>query len=106
MRCSPASTPRHWLPVHSILSWTADFQSVCDASTALGRYTYRMPARACTTRVGGLVVALGIGAAVTVGWNPALAWADEPGSAGGSTTSSDTQPAATEPKTDDATTTT
>jgi len=47
-------------------------------------------------RVGGIAVALGVGAAIVTGWGGGLAWADESGGTPGSTTassSSDTQPA-------------
>jgi nucleoside phosphorylase len=47
-----------------------------------------MPREAYICRVGGLVVALGVGAAIMTGWNSGLAWADEPGGTSGSSTSS------------------
>jgi hypothetical protein len=61
-----------------------------------------MPREAYVGRVGGLVVALGIGAALVTGWNSGLAWADESGGTFGSTTSSTasgTQQAADTPST-------
>ncbi len=39
-------------------------------------------------RVGGLAVALSLGAAILTGWNSGLAWADESGGTAGSTGSS------------------
>lgn len=43
---------------------------------------YRMRSEACVCRVGGLAVALAVGAAVVSGWSGGLAWADDsPGSA-------------------------
>jgi nucleoside phosphorylase len=62
----------------------------------LKRYTYRMPAEAFVGRVGGLAVALGVGAAIVTGWGSGLAWADEPGSSASSATSG-TEPAKTKP---------
>jgi len=49
-----------------------------------------MPVGAWLRRVGGLTVALGIGAAVMTGWQSGLAWADETDGAVGSTSSSTT----------------
>jgi nucleoside phosphorylase len=49
-----------------------------------------MPVGAWLRRVGGLTVALGLGAAVMTGWQSGLAWADETDGAVGSTTSSTT----------------
>jgi nucleoside phosphorylase len=45
-----------------------------------------MPFKAYLGRVGGLAVALGVGAAVMTGWHSGLAWADETGGTAGSTT--------------------
>src|SRR5262245_10601035 len=47
-----------------------------------------MPSEAYIGRVGGLVVAVGVGAAIVTGWNSSLAWADEPGGTTESSTSS------------------
>jgi beta-galactosidase len=55
-----------------------------------------MPSQAYVGRVGGVAVALGVGAAIVTGWGGGLAWADESGGTPGSNTassSSDTQPA-------------
>src|SRR5690349_7714361 len=49
-----------------------------------------MPVGAWLRRVGGLTVALGIGAAIMTGWQSGLAWADETDGAVGSTSSSTT----------------
>jgi nucleoside phosphorylase len=49
-----------------------------------------MPVKACAGRVGGIAVALGVGAAVMTGWQSGLAWADEPDGTAGSTTSNST----------------
>src|SRR3954452_11865045 len=46
-----------------------------------------MPFKAYLGRVGGLTVALGVGAAVMTGWHSGVAWADETGGTAGSTTS-------------------
>ncbi len=57
-----------------------------------------MPGKAFVGRVGGLAVALGLGAAIVTGWSSGPAWADESGGKAGSTTSSttsDTEPAKT-----------
>ena len=43
----------------------------------LRRYTYRMPGEAYMGRIGGLAVALGVGAAVLSGWSSGLASADD-----------------------------
>ena len=47
-----------------------------------------MPGKAYVGRVGGLAVALGVGAAIVTGWGSGLAWADESGGAAASTDSS------------------
>jgi nucleoside phosphorylase len=47
-----------------------------------------MPSEAYVGRVGGLVVALGVGVAIVTGWNSGLARADEPGGPAASTASS------------------
>lgn len=52
------------------------------------RYTYRMPAEAYLGRVGGLAVALSLGAAILTGWNSGVARADESAGTTGSTSSS------------------
>ena len=49
-----------------------------------------MPGKAYVGRVGGLVVTLGVGAAIVTGWGSGLAWADESGDTAGSTTSNTT----------------
>ena len=49
-----------------------------------------MPGKAYVGRVGGLAVALGVGAAIVTGWGSGLAWADESGGAAGSSTSNTT----------------
>jgi nucleoside phosphorylase len=59
-----------------------------------------MPAEAYLGRVGGLAVALSLGAALLTGWNSGLAWADESAGTAGSTTSSATsgaEPEAADP---------
>jgi nucleoside phosphorylase len=66
----------------------------------LKRYTYRMPAEAFVGRVGGVAVALGVGAAIVTGWGSGLAWADEASGTAGSTassTASGTEPATANP---------
>ena len=52
-----------------------------------------MPGKAFVGRVGGLAVAVGVGAAIVTGWSSGLAWADESGGTAGSTTTSGTEPA-------------
>ncbi len=49
-----------------------------------------MPGKAFVGRVGGLAVALGVGAAIVTGWSSGLAWADESSGAAGSTASNTT----------------
>jgi len=47
-----------------------------------------MPSEACVGRVGGLVVALVVGAAILTGWHSGVAWADESGGTAGTSVSS------------------
>src|SRR4051794_19387985 len=65
---------------------TADFR-ISGAPAEYRRYTCPMPFKASLGRVGGLTVALGVGAAVMTGWHSGVAWADETGGTAGSTTS-------------------
>jgi nucleoside phosphorylase len=52
-----------------------------------------MPSVACTGRIGGLAVALGVSAAIVSGWSSGLAWADDsPGSTGSPASSNTADP--------------
>src|SRR3954468_22327449 len=82
---------------------TADFR-ISGAPAEYRRYTCPMPFKAYLGRVGGLTVALGVGAAVMTGWHSGVAWADETGGTAGSTTSGATT--GTESKDDPPATTT
>src|ERR1700754_55622 len=58
-------------------------------------YTYRMPSQAYIGRVGGLAVALGVGAAIVGGWGCGAAWADDsPDSAGTPASKNEADPSA------------